>query len=147
VTGLLITSRSVQGKLAEWVCRQHPYRSVAGVDAVNVALDRHFDEEWTEGCASLPMRRFETWAALQTWLHEKLDGHPQMTAWNTPKIDTGAEIMFSSRYDTPKQEYDFIDLDALLRNVALETWREAERDDAFSKKFDAQMAAGGPVTV
>lgn len=137
---LLITLHCVQGHMAMWVCRQSPYQSLGGVEVINAVLHEKAATEWTEGVPSLLMRRFESWRDLENWLHSALDGHEQMTAWNTPKIDTGAPFMFTSRYDTPTPEYDFIDLDALLRNVARTSWAEMQKDDDFDKKFEAGLA-------
>ena len=50
-----------------------------------------------------------------------------ITSWNVPKKGTGN--VFVSRYDKPEPDYDFIDLDALARNVAHSVWLEIFYDD------------------
>lgn len=135
---MLITDKSLRGYLAMWVCRQHPYRSVAGVDEVGALIDaKAVAENWT-GNDELRMRLFADWREVEHWLRAAIGDHPQLTAWNTPKSERKAEFVFVSRYNSIEPEHDFIDISALLRNVALGVWREAERDAAFDAKFEAE---------
>lgn len=138
---LYITDKQLRGHLAMWVCRQHPYRSVSGVDDVGALIDaRAKADEWL-GNDELRMKQFASWREVEGWLHSTICDHPQIQVWNTPKSGHTQEFVFSSRYGGPRPEDDFVDPHALVRNVALEAWRESERDHEFDKRADAKFAA------
>ena len=60
-------------------------------------------------------------------LFEKLNlSYNEMKAGISVDDPNREKITFSSRYDGPKWEDDFIDLDALINNVVRDTIREAE---------------------
>ncbi len=139
----LFTATQIRAQMASWVCRQHPFHSVAGVDEVNalITADSHSDE-WF-GPSDCRMRRFEDWRAVEKWLRSVVDGHPQLQLWNEPKSGHANTLVFSSRYGGPRPEDDFIDIDALLRNVALYSWRESEADAEQDTRIDDAIAVEG----
>src|SRR3990167_3930830 len=95
---MLISDKQIRGHLAMAVCRQHPYRSVAGVDEVGALIDAKAKEEGWVGDDEMRMRVFNDWREVAQWLRAVIWDHPQMLAWNTPKTQHGAEIVFVSRY-------------------------------------------------
>lgn len=48
--------------------------------------------------------------------------------------------MFSSRYDQPSPDDDFIDLDALGNNIARSAWAEATEAMEFDASVEAAIA-------
>lgn len=120
----LITDNQLIGWFAHWAVRQHPYHRPDGlfdlVDCISAAA-----QAWPDGVKSLPMWRVSGWLEIEAWLREALKDHPILTAWNTPRSGHTRNVA-TSRYWTVKPEDDFIDIDALLRNVALSTWRRAD---------------------
>ncbi len=141
---MYITDKQLRGHLAMAVCRQHPYRSVAGVDEVGALIDaRAKAEDWL-GTDELRMKDFADWLEVEKWLVSVMWDHPQLTAWNTPKSQHGAQVVFSSRYGGPRPEDDFIDIHALVRNVALSAWREGEWEDDSNRRTDAAISNTQP---
>ena len=110
----LTTVDELLGALAEWAVKQSPYLCP---DNLQQAL-----EEFT---LAIPYDRdvfadsiFETsceW--LIPFVRGLFEACPSILAWNEPKFGKH-RVAFSSRYDSPKPDYDFIDLDALARNIA-----------------------------
>lgn len=131
----LITASDAIGAMAYWATRQHPYGRPAGLFEITDTMRAAATQNWPDGVSSLPMLWVEDWRDVERWLREALDNHPVLTNWNTPKSGHTQQVVFSSRYDAPRPEHDFIDIDALLRNVALMVWRgacaEKERDAAI----------------
>lgn len=121
----LITHKDVIGWMAHWAVQQHPYGRPDGLFDITDAI-AEASQSWPDGVSSLRMWRVAGWLEIERWLGEALKDHPVLTAWNTPHSGHTQQIVASSRYWGPKPEDDFIDIDALLRNVALSTWRRAD---------------------
>lgn len=137
---MIISENQLRGQLAMWVARQSPYRSVAGVDEVGALITMATKaDDWT-GPDDCRMRKFASWRAVEGWLLSVIGEHPQLAKWNTPRAGTHEQV-FVSRHHTPHPDADFIDIDALIRNIALHSWRESEADDASNKRIDAEIAA------
>jgi hypothetical protein len=60
--------------------------------------------------------------------------------WNESKLGK-SDICFISRDTKPSPDYDFIDLDALLRNVCIDIRQERREDKEFDRKFESQHKA------
>lgn len=118
---MLVTIKEVQGAIAKWVCRQSPYASVDGVDNVNRALAARI-EDW-ELVGNLRMQRF-SFSGLNQWLKNQFRELPQTQQWNT-RSNGGQGMGMVDRYHTTPADRDFIDIDALRRNVLNEIWSEA----------------------
>lgn len=124
----LITDNEVVGHFAMWAVRQHPYRRPDGLfDLCDLIMEKA--KAWTDGVPTLRMWRVGGWPEIERWLKASLEGNPILVAWNTPRSGHTQQIVASSRYWGPKPEDDFIDIDALLRNVALGVWRAATEDE------------------
>ena len=131
---MIIGAKNLCGFLAKNVWLQHPYHDLSLVNAV---ADRILAaaSDWEGAEANVPWRTFDDWVDVLTWLEETLYGAPELSEWNTPKSGHTQTIVASSRYWGPAPEDDFIDIDALLRNVALDAWREEERENSVSTVF------------
>lgn len=123
----LITHKDVIGQFAMWALRQHPYGRPDGLFDVTDAIEAAA-KAWPDGIDSLKMWEVGSWQEIEDWLRQGLRDHPVLTAWNTPRSGHTQQIVSSSRFWAPKPEHDFIDIDALLRNVAMGVWREAGRE-------------------
>jgi len=144
----IITAKMIVGQFANYAVRQHPYGRPEGLFEI-VGTLKAASEEWTEGLPDLRMKTFPSFWAIEDWLRQALQD-PQSIAtlqlWNT--ASSGSPDGFMSRYNGPSPEDDFIDIDALLRNVARETWNEAQRDDESDARIEARLGHGpnGPET-
>lgn len=137
-TPRVILLSTLLGHIAMAAVRQDPFHQPSDLEEVLVDFDSAcrvgsvvngwqpaFDEfhgSW--------MREY-TPDGLEDLLRERLIPHPQVQAWNVPR--SGKEypggFAFTSRYDGPKPEDDFIDLDALTRNIVRTVFTEAMLDD------------------
>lgn len=141
-SGLIFSEGQLRGHLAMWVARQSPYRSVDGVDDVGTLITTSTKANDWFGPDDCRMRRFTDWRDLERWLRSAIGEHPQLTAWNTRRNGRDGN-QFISRYDTPSPDDDFIDIDALFRNVAIHAWRESEAESAMNSKIDGSTMLPG----
>lgn len=103
------TSRSaVRGALACWAVKQSPYDVPDNLGHALLEFESAFlsDDYFETSCEDLRGRVYSTF--------EKC---PTIEMWNEAK-DGSSGIVFCSRYGQPAPDHDFIDLDALARNVA-----------------------------
>jgi hypothetical protein len=126
--------KDIVGAFAMWACRQSPYGVPNGLESVCKYLNDALATvtEWgTAGMAECSL------CDINRWLHEILyeQGVEEFDAWNERK--NGRDGMgFSSAFDQPSLDDDFIDLDALLHNVCLEIRDERRQRRAFDAKFE-----------
>ncbi len=104
------TSRNaVLGQLAQCAVRQTPYLVPTdlglAIEEMAYAISG-FEEYFYTSCQS-----------LHELIRRSFDECPAIQAWNVPKKGNH-QMVFVSRFETPDPDYDFIDLDALARNVA-----------------------------
>ncbi len=105
-----MTSRnSVLGQLACCAVRQTPYTSP---DQLRQAI-----EEMAYAISDLGEYFYTNCHELQNMMRRYFDECPTIQEWNVPKKGNH-QTVFVSRFDTPNPDYDFIDLDALARNIA-----------------------------
>jgi hypothetical protein len=120
---LIVSHKSISGALAHWAVRQSPYTAP---DNLGTAVEQ-FMEKWPHG----------DYAALSSGelalaIKETIEHCPLILAWNNPKIEGVVNpelgVAVTSRFDTIKPDYDFIDLGALARNVThdLVLWAQVE---------------------
>ena len=63
----LVTDNSLCGALAMWVCRQHPYHSVSGVDDVTAVIRERAKADGWDGNDELRLSEFDTFRDLEKW--------------------------------------------------------------------------------
>lgn len=138
VEGLWITRDRMCGELASWAVQQSPY---AVPDNLAEAITT-FHKLWP--CdQSIGMGEWSDMAALEDAVVATMDQVPEILAWNNRK--NGRDGMgFSSRYDQPQPDDDFIDMGALARNIAMGAWADAVAFKGFNDKFEAEH---GPLSV
>lgn len=104
-----------------WAVRQSPYRCPENLEKVLTAVQERFEPNVEFGFR-------EIGSELRGYLREVFRGVPEYMAWNDRKNGNKAPFHFSSRYEGPGDpDDDFIDLDALEMNVAMEILREEGR--------------------
>lgn len=111
-------------EVMKWGIRQNPFKG---------ALPRNADVIVEKLNALLP--EFIDTMDLRAYVSETIDQIPEIRDWNLSQIEIerGVKVddedrpafAFTSRYDQPKPEYDFIDIDALKQNITLSLQREA----------------------
>jgi len=105
-----LTSRTaVLGELACCAVRQTPYLVP---DNLASAI-----EEMAYAISDLEEYFYTSCHDLRDLMRKSFDECPSIQAWNIPKKGNH-QTVFVSRFDTPKADYDFIDLDAMARNIA-----------------------------
>ena len=111
------TKKEILGAFAGCIVSQSPFipKNLAEIlGYVDVSLSTWEDQE-------LNVLHFKNDEIFQFVIHKIVFGDALMTDLNKSYAEKDGkkvpEIMFTSRYDQPKPEYDFVDLDALERNV------------------------------
>lgn len=109
----------VVGHFAMWVVRQSPYLFPEhlddGIEEFNKNLISNFkvgDVDFLE----------TTYIAVRENIKAAISNSDTISSWSVAK--EGAGPAFVSAYSHPKKEYDFIDLDALARNISQSVWLE-----------------------
>ena len=129
-----ITIGAIMGQMARWVVEQSPHRSARGVDQVNMRLFQKatvdFECYTPDSDPRFRVRYFSSFWEIEAWIKQALDGEPWLERWNTAfrgrHSNTGSDEMVRIDNDSiPHPDYDFIDIDALTRNVARHTWLDA----------------------
>lgn len=112
---ILVSQSELLGGIARWAVRQHPYHHPPGLLEV---LDRW--REATKTRFTFLGRCGLAWAtqrSIVAMLETTLLRDEAFVAWNTPRSRRSGHAAVSAT-GGPAPEDDFIDLDALMRNVA-----------------------------
>ena len=134
----LLSVRSLQGPMAYFAVVQHPFQDPPRLNEVLKAISDQAAEVF-DGPDFHRTLWFPSMHAIERWLRATLEVRAQdvLTLWNTPREGESPAISFTSRYGGPPPERDFIDIDALLRNVAMMAWREAAEYERAIGAFHA----------
>lgn len=119
----IITSRSIMGALADYSVQQSPYHRP---DNLEIVLDKFFGQikdDFDNGLKYI--KKFDTYRDILDYIEPKLKSIPEFMLWNERKNgkqgngftgaghhDDGSVTFYQAQADN-----DFIDLDALIRNV------------------------------
>lgn len=115
--------KSVLDHFAEWAVRQSPYTVPDGLGEAVVTLRSELINSFdANGMIFIDGRKMES------LIKDAVAGVQVIENWNRPKPGSHT-IAFVSRHGGPHPDYDFIDLDALCRNVAFSVVREAAIED------------------
>jgi hypothetical protein len=130
----LITLNDVIGAIACWAVRQSPY-----VCPNRLAKVLKIVEHSMKHC---------TFQELEQHLQEHLGCIPEVKKWNQRKNNNAAPIKVTTLYSTGADpDDDFIDLDALYRNIAGQVMSEAEDfrlfNEEFENKYGSESSASG----
>lgn len=112
---ILFTRSDLLGALAEWAARQSPYDYpedlCAALDEMRTASDKWFDLEIKD----FPLARVVC-DNLVEQIRGAIESCPTILAWNVPKDRN--EVRHRARTGGAHPDDDFVDLDALTRNMA-----------------------------
>jgi hypothetical protein len=136
-----LTLGQVAGEVARWAVRQDPFHRPLALPQALVAFQAAAAGDFDgQGMAHLTPRR------LEELLRRHLLAVDIVQAWNRPVSGHERRIVFTSRYGGPRPEDDFIDLDALVRNIVVGCFAEADAAAAFDAaqvaRYAAQQRAG-----
>lgn len=128
-TPFYTSGKTVLGELAGWAVRQSPYTIP---DRLAKALSEFHHvfgmggkgDVWQTNCKELRQR-----------IERAIEKCPLILAWNDPK-EGDHKLVFVDRYGGPDPDHDFIDLDALARNVA----HAVTLQEKFSLAHDSSLA-------
>lgn len=118
-----ITHRSVMGALASCAVRQSPYPRPDNLELVLDAFHEKIKDDFDE--TQRYVKFFDSWKDVHEYIASRLRQIPEFLAWNNRKNGRdGMGFTFAGHHDngsvtfsTAKADDDFIDLDALTRNV------------------------------
>jgi|SRR3990167_1176566 len=117
----LVSKRYLLSELAKWAVVQSPYHRP---DNLEIVLDK-FNEnmgKWSND--NMGYEKF-TYKRLIDFLNRELKRIPEFMLWNERKNGNQSQYKFTDRYSGEgNPDDDFIDLDALIRNVANSIVRE-----------------------
>ena len=116
----LVSKRNVLSEVAKWAVAQSPYHRPDNLEVVLDKLDKEVGE-WKDNLGFKYFNYKELLDCLKEWLFQI----PEFKLWNERKNGNQSEYKFIDRYskeDNPDD--DFIDLEALIRNVANSIIRE-----------------------
>lgn len=121
----ILTARAFKGAVAYYAYTQTPGMKPRNIDKVMDAIQNIIDVEFEVVCGDFWYLNCE--GDFYNYIKEKLMSIPEFVDWNLSQKEKEANISvddpsratfaFVSRYDYPKEEYDFVDLDAFIRNV------------------------------
>ena len=120
--GIFATKGTLLGTVAKYAISQSPYAYPENLEIVLSKFNSSIDEDFNKA----PLRVFEwsNFEELVNYLSSHLGKIPEYVAWNDRKNGRESEFAFTSAYDSDTNpDDDFIDLDALERNVASEIER------------------------
>lgn len=110
----LVSKRYILSEVAKWAVAQSPYHRP---DNLEIVLDKlnAIIPKWQDKIGYVSM----TYRELVDFLEKGLKAIPEFVLWNERKSGNQSPYKFISRYDNEvNPDDDFIDLDALIRNVA-----------------------------
>ncbi len=129
----VISKRNILGEIAHWAVCQSPYHRP---DNLEIVLDK-----FNEIIKAVPNYPTFTYRQLRELLDE-LKTIPEFMLWNERKNGNQAQHKFVDRYSTDENpDDDFIDLDALTRNVANSIAREGSEKPMPEVLGEAEVSA------
>lgn len=126
---------TITASFAKWAVRQSPYVYPAGLEKGLKVLDEKLSQmiAWDSNkMAKLSIKDMLT--VLGDIVKNPVNG--VFMQWNTPRKNKNVKFLFTSRYDKPRPDYDFIDLDALIRNTVTDISREHETEEEFDRRIE-----------
>ena len=115
----VVSQKSVIGHLVMWAIRQSPYGYPSNL--------KKGLEEFKENYSEADYHKM-TIKELQEVIAKAIEKSPTIKSWNNPKKGKHT-MVFTSRYNSVKPDYDFIDLTALGRNTGHSVWLENMYED------------------
>jgi hypothetical protein len=140
-----ISNKDIIGAVAGNIYRMHPYHMPEGIDKIMGHLNKVIDE--SPDCAGIvddtfKLFEFEDFTTFERWLKDILEQVPEYHELNVSRelkekgVKSGdpenSGFVFTTRYDASglaTRYTDFIDLAALIRNIAHDIVKMSQIDD------------------
>lgn len=118
----LVSKNNILSEVAKWAVYQSPYHRPNNLEIVLDKLNKRL-EHWNVGNLGFEKLSYKE---LKSLLDEWLKEIPEFLLWNERRNGNQSEYKFVSRCSAEDKnpDDDFIDLDALIRNVANSVVRE-----------------------
>lgn len=119
----VVLKSAIIGYFAMWAVRQSPYLLPEALDKGIMEFDEtlDFSGEYIK----------TTCKDLENIVGTAISKGGVIQSWNIPLKGEAPSYLFVSRYDKLEPDLDFIDLDAIARNIAHSVWLEVCYDDDF----------------
>ena len=147
-----ISNKDIIGAVAGNIYRMHPYHMPEGIDKIMGHLNKVIDESPDCGGRvddTFKLFEFEDFKVFKKWLKDILEQVPEYHELNVSRklkkrgVKSGdpenSGFVFTSRYDASglaTRYTDFIDLDALIGNIAYDIDKMGQiNDDCFLCKY------------
>jgi hypothetical protein len=116
-----ISKKDFTGNLSRWAVRQSPYSCPDNLERVIIKAD-----------GAWPSDTIEREHHLKEWSHDEFEefvhrfvySTPEVISWNSAKSGRQGNSFVSAFGPLQAPEDDFIDLDALVRNVVNDCWKQ-----------------------
>lgn len=118
-----ISKKNFVGTLAKWAVSQSPHSCPDSLERVIIKAD---------GAWPVTGDRFKDETSLKEWTRDDFEdfvygfvyGTPEVISWNTPNSGRQGHSFVSAFGPMQSPEDDFIDLDALIRNIVNDCWNQ-----------------------
>lgn len=128
VHGYLITMREVLGALAKFAVQQSPYFVPDQLESALTKFKEAFKLPYIYD--TMQYGYFRTARALEQRIDNAFQQVEEILKWNEPKIPSKkGSVLMVTRYSSVPADHDFIDLDALIRNMRLDIFKTTEKMD------------------
>lgn len=138
-----VLNSAFYGYIAMWATRQSPYHAPEGLTEVLACVKEVVEFMQKQAPRSCWFPYDEAIRAdrevLTRLLKDTLLVSAQVRAWNEPKSKHGAPFVFTSRHGGPRPDDDFIDLDALVRNIVQSCIEENAENERFDARIDRKV--------
>lgn len=121
---ILLSEPQLLGVIAKWGIRQSPYHRPDNLETVLDKVHQNVAETFVK--ADLGFVEFSDEEEVKQFAYKTLENIPEWVAWNDRKNGNDSPFGFTSRYDRPDPDNDFIDLDAMVQNIAREITLESQ---------------------
>lgn len=126
--GCLITMREVLGALAKSAVQQSPYFVPDQLETALTKFREAFKLPYVYD--TMQYGYFRTARALEQRIDNAIQQVEEILKWNEPKIPSKkGSVLMVTRYSSVPADHDFIDLDALIRNMRLDVFKSTEKMD------------------
>lgn len=125
---LVVPLKAILGQIANWAIRQSPYTVPDELrECIEVLNSRMEPEAMVLG--EMLYFEFQDMISMMQFLEGKFKGVEQIERWNTPRNgkSSSSGFVFVSTNHSLHPDDDFIDIHALIRNVANDCIRESIR--------------------
>jgi hypothetical protein len=119
---IYVAKSELLGTIAKYAVQQSPYHRPNDLEVVLDKFNELITPAWDKA-AKLDIGEFSDHVTLEAFIERFLRQIPEYLAWNERKNGNASPYQFTDRFSKENPDNDFIDLEALERNVAVEIAR------------------------